>query len=129
MARTMAELPAGCRITDYISLGVIAKTFPATQVHENLARCGRASRRQRDLPAHMVVYYVIALALYVQASCREALRGLLEGVAWLQGPDRPARGREKSGISRARTRVGVEPLRGPHAPKLEKHGAADRPAG
>jgi len=28
MARTMASLPAGSRITDYISLGVIAKTFP-----------------------------------------------------------------------------------------------------
>jgi hypothetical protein len=29
MARTVASLPAGSRITDYISLGVIAKFFPA----------------------------------------------------------------------------------------------------
>lgn len=29
MARTAADLPAGSRITDYISLGVIAKYFPA----------------------------------------------------------------------------------------------------
>lgn len=28
MARTLAELPKGARITDYISLGVLAKTFP-----------------------------------------------------------------------------------------------------
>ena len=28
MARTVAALPAGSRITDYISLGVIAKFFP-----------------------------------------------------------------------------------------------------
>jgi hypothetical protein len=28
MARTVAALPAGSRITDYISLGVIAKAFP-----------------------------------------------------------------------------------------------------
>jgi len=27
MARTVAELPGGTRITDYISLGVVAKTF------------------------------------------------------------------------------------------------------
>ena len=27
MARTVAALPAGSRITDYISLGVVAKTF------------------------------------------------------------------------------------------------------
>ena len=125
MARTLTELPAGARMTDYISLGVIAKTFPVTQVREILDRCGRASRRQRDLPAHVVVYYVIALALYMQASCREVLRCLLEGVAWLQGPDRAVRVAGKSGISQARRRVGVEPLRELHAavvrPLAEPH--------
>lgn len=34
MARTVASLPAGSRITDYISLGVIAKFFPSEKVHE-----------------------------------------------------------------------------------------------
>jgi hypothetical protein len=42
---------------------------------------GKASQRQRDLPAHVVVYYVIALALFTQVSCREVLRCLLEGLA------------------------------------------------
>ncbi len=32
MARTVAALPAGSRITDYISLGVIAKFFPREKV-------------------------------------------------------------------------------------------------
>ncbi len=32
MARTRRELPAGSRITDYISLGVIAKFFPAEKI-------------------------------------------------------------------------------------------------
>ena len=32
MARTIAELPKGSRITDYISLGVVAKTFPVATV-------------------------------------------------------------------------------------------------
>ena len=32
MARTLATLPAGSRITDYISLGVIARFFPAEKV-------------------------------------------------------------------------------------------------
>ena len=31
MARRLAKLPKGSRISDYISLGVIAKTFPARQ--------------------------------------------------------------------------------------------------
>jgi hypothetical protein len=32
MPRTVAELPSGSRITDYISLGVLAKTFPSGKV-------------------------------------------------------------------------------------------------
>ena len=35
MARTIAELPAGSRITDFISLGVIAKFFPVEKVRES----------------------------------------------------------------------------------------------
>ena len=62
MARTIAALPAGTRITDYISLGVITKTFPMKKVRAILAATEKASERQRDLPAHVVVYYVIALA-------------------------------------------------------------------
>jgi hypothetical protein len=78
MARTVAELPAGSRITDYISLGVLTKTFPLEKVKAVLAATGKESQRQRDLPAHVVVYYVIALTLYMQVSYREVLRCLLE---------------------------------------------------
>ncbi|HEY6345096.1 MAG TPA: transposase domain-containing protein [Bryobacteraceae bacterium] len=74
MARTLAQLPAGSRITDYISLGVIAKFFPAEKIHAVLEETKRASVRERDLPAHVVVYYVIALALYMQSSYREVLQ-------------------------------------------------------
>ena len=70
MARRLAELPKGARISDYISLGVIAKTFPADKIEAVLAATGKTSVRQRELPAHVVVYYVIALALYMQSSCR-----------------------------------------------------------
>lgn len=70
MARTTAGLPAGSRITDFISLGVLAKTFPAAKVQEVLASCGKSGVRRRDLPAHVVVYYVIALGLYMNCSCR-----------------------------------------------------------
>ena len=77
MARTVAALPAGSRITDYISLGVIARTFPAERVRQVLAETGRASERERDLPAQVMVYYAIALALYMGSSTREVLRCLL----------------------------------------------------
>jgi hypothetical protein len=111
MARTLAELPAGSRITDYISLGVIARFFPVQKIHEVLEETKRASVRERDLPAHVVVYYVIALALYMRSSYREVLRCLLEGVQWLLDPSSKVKVAGKSGISQARSRLGAEPLK------------------
>jgi hypothetical protein len=111
MARTKAELPAGSRITDYISLGVIAKFFPLEKIREVLEQTNRASARERDLPAHVVVYYVIAMALYMRSSYREVLRCLLEGVRWLMGPTAQVKVAGKSGISQARSRMGAEPLK------------------
>lgn len=111
MARTVAALPAGSRITDYISLGVIAKFFPIEKIREILEQTKRASVRERDLPAHIVVYYVIALALYMRSSYREVLRCLLEGVQWLLDPSARIKVAGKSGISQARSRLGVEPLK------------------
>lgn len=114
MARTLAALPAGSRITDYISLGVIAKAFPLTSIRSALAKTEKASVRQRDLPAHVVVYYVIALALFMQSSYREVLRCLLEGIQWLRDPSANIKVAGKSGISQARTRLSWEPLRQLH---------------
>jgi hypothetical protein len=62
----------------------------------------------------VVVYYVIALALYMQSSTREVLRCLLEGVQWLRGPSATVKVAGKSGISKARTRVGWQPLQQLH---------------
>lgn len=111
MARSTAVLPAGQRITDYISLGVIAKYFPRSVIDDVLRRTQRESVRERDLPAHVVVYYVIALALYMQSSYREVLRCLLEGLHWLADPSLAPRVAGKSGISQARSRLGAEPIR------------------
>jgi len=111
MARTLATLPAGSRITDYISLGVVARFFPVEKVREVLKETGRASVRQRDLPAHVVIYYVIALALYMRSSYREVLRCLLEGLQWLLDPSVQVKVAGKSGISQARSRLGAEPVK------------------
>src|SRR5689334_1042335 len=110
MARVPASLPAGIRLTDHISLGVIARTFPIDEVRRVLAETGRASERERDLPAHVMVYYAVALALHTTASTREVLRCLLEGLRWLWGAE-AVRVAGKSGISQARSRLGEAPLR------------------
>ncbi len=110
MARVPAGLPAGIRVSDHISLGVIAGTFPPGVVRQVLAETGKASERERDLPAHVMVYYAIALALYTTAGTREVLRCLLEGLRWLWGAE-AVRVAGKSGISQARSRLGEAPLR------------------
>ena len=51
MPRTAAALPAGTRLTDFVSLGVLTVRFPIATVHAVLARTGRASERERALPA------------------------------------------------------------------------------
>ncbi len=103
-------LPAGVRVSDHISLGVIARAFPPDRVQQVLAETGKASERERDLPAQVMVYYAIAMALYMASSTREVLRCLLEGLRWLWGAD-AVKVAGKSGISQARSRLGEAPLR------------------
>jgi len=109
MARTVAALPKGTRISDHVTLGVLTTTVPAALIDAVLADTGRGSLRQRRLPARLVVYYVMALALYAQASYGEVLRCLLEGVRWLclGGVLEVA---TKSSITKARRRLGPAPL-------------------
>jgi Insertion element 4 transposase N-terminal/Transposase DDE domain len=127
MARTLAELPKGTRVTDYMSLGVLTKTFPLRQVKAVLAAQGRASHRQRELPAHVVVYYVIALALFMQVSYREVLRCLLEGLVWLLGPGQAVKITGKSGISQARSRLGWEVMQQLHDEVVKPLAGKDTP--
>src|SRR5881275_2771697 len=131
MARAPAGLPAGIRVGDHLSLGVIAEAFPIGEVRRVLAETGRASERERDLPAHVMVYYAIAPALHTSAGTREGLRWLPEGLGWLPEGLRwlpeglrwlpeglrwlwgaeAVRVAGRSGISQARTRLGEAPPR------------------
>jgi hypothetical protein len=80
MARTVGELPKGTRITDYVSLGVIAQTFPLTAVRSVRATTAKARIRQRDPPAQVVVYSVIVLAPYRRSSSHNRCRS--KGQSW-----------------------------------------------
>ena len=111
MARTMAGLPAGTRVSDCLGLGVVTKTFPLPLIRRRLTETDRTSERERELPTHVIVYYVMGLALYMQVSYREVLRALLEGRRWLAGPDATSHPANSSGIAQARTRLGAAPVR------------------
>lgn len=111
MARTSKLRHEGDRVNDLINIGVLTKQFPLGEIKSVLEETGRSSRRQRDLPAHVMVYYVITMALYRQEGMREVLRILLEGLRTILGLGIRLQAAGKSGISQARSRLGEEPLR------------------
>jgi hypothetical protein len=100
------------RLSDHISIGVLTRTYPPAMVDAAVASAGRQERRHRLLPARVVVYYVMAMALFSHAAYEEVMRSLVEGLAWSR------RWRSttwtvptKAAIFQARVRLGVEPLR------------------
>jgi hypothetical protein len=70
------------RLTDRISIGVLTRTIPRELVDEVLAETGRREKRSRRLPAHVVVYFVIAMAIFWDGY-EEALRKLVNGLSFL----------------------------------------------
>ena len=111
MTRPPARLPDGPRISDLVTLGVLTTTVPAALINAVLVATQRQSQRHRQLPAPLVMYYVMALALSAQASYGEVLRCLLEGVRWLRLGGLDAMGATKSAITHARIRLGGTPMR------------------
>src|SRR3954451_21789626 len=127
MARTPGCLPNGTRLSDHVTLGVLTATVPAALIEAVLAETGRQSRRQQRLPARLVVHYVMALALYAQASYGEVLRCLLEGVRWLRLRGADVTLADKSAVTKARARLGAEPLKALFARVAGPLAAADTP--
>ena len=111
MPRVKAELPGGVRISDLMTVMVLARVFPTTRVKAILAETGKESIRERRLPATLMVYYVMALALYMQTSYQEILRCVFEAFNWFArlGKQAPIAG--KSAIAQARERLGEAPLK------------------
>ncbi len=100
------------RLSDHVALGVLTRTFPPALVDAVLAETGRAEQRTRLLPARLVVYYVMAMALFSSASYEEVMRNLTEGLAWADDWRRESPVPSKSAIFQARARLGVPPLEG-----------------
>jgi hypothetical protein len=98
------------RLTDHISVGVLTRVFPPELVDGVVAEAGRRERRSRLLPARVVVYYVLALALFAEGSYEEVMRQLVEGLAWESGWRQAWEVPTKVAIYKARERLGREPL-------------------
>src|SRR3984957_341755 len=108
---TQTGVVAGGSLTDWISLGVLASAVPRDAVDEAVAVTGKGAQRAGGkLPPHVVVYLVMALALFAGEDYEEVaarLAGTLRGWgAWEDGWEVPTSG----GVTQARQRLGAEPM-------------------
>ncbi|QIZ36486.1 IS4 family transposase [Saccharopolyspora sp. ASAGF58] len=102
---------AGARLTDLVSLGVLASSVPRDVVDEVIVAAGRqAKRSDGKLPPHVMVYFVMAMALFATEDYEEVAARLTDTLAawgcWDQQWSLPTSG----GITQARQRLGAEPL-------------------
>lgn len=101
---------AGGRLTDRIGVGVLTRVVPRDLVNEVLAETRRREKRSRLLPAHVVVYFVMAMAVF-RDGYEEVMRRLTGGLqfmrAWSQDWSVPTTG----AISQARERLGEAPVK------------------
>lgn len=99
------------RLTDRIGIGVLTRLVSRELVAEVIAQTGKREQRSRLLPARVVVYFVLALALFYRDSYEEVMRKLVQGLTsigvWKTDWNVPT----TSALSQARQRLGVEPMR------------------
>jgi hypothetical protein len=107
-----ARVVAGGRLTDHISLGVLASSVPRDAVDAAVAAAGRQAKRSDGrLPPHVMVYFAMALALFADDDYEEVAVRLTETLSvwgcWDSRWEAPTSG----GITQARQRLGYEPVR------------------
>ena len=103
----------GGRLTDWISLGVLASWVPADAIDDAVAATGKNERRRGGkLPPRVVAYLVMGLALFADEDYEEVAARLAGTFADWDGWEESWGGVPTSGgITQARQRLGPEPLK------------------
>src|ERR1035438_2304221 len=98
------------RLEDRISVGVLARAFPRQAVEEAIDAAGAREQRNRMLPAWLTVYFVLALALFMDMGAGRGMRRLAGTLAWAAEGITVTIPSEEA-LSNARARLGAGPLR------------------
>ena len=98
-------------LTDWISLGVLASSVPRDVVDDAVEAAGKGARRAGGkLPPHVMVYFVMALALFADDDYEEVAARLAETLRGWGGWERDWEVPTSGGITQARQRLGPEPM-------------------
>jgi len=103
--------PVQERLSDRIAIGVLTSTFPPELIDRVVAEAGRTQQRERLLPARVVVWLVLAMALFSGQAYEEVARLLAGGLGWARRWQQWWRVPSTPAIAKARARLGAEPLR------------------
>lgn len=98
------------RLSDLISVGLLTRVFPADVVDGVIAEAGRTQQRSRLLPARVMAYYAIAMALNSDGSYEDVYADLTDGLSWASGWEESLPTPSKSAIFQARVRLGAAPV-------------------
>ena len=104
------KAPVVERLSDRIAIGVLTSTYPSALVDQVVAEAGRREERQRLLPARVVVWLVLAMALFSGQAYEEVARLLAGGLGWARRWRQWWRVPSTPAIVKARARLGPEPL-------------------
>ena len=107
---SQAAVVAGGRLTDRMGIGVLTRLVPRDLVDEILAETGRREKRSRLLPAHVVVYFVMAMAVF-RDGYEEVMRRLTGGLLFMRAWQHEWAVPTTGAISQARDRLGEAPLK------------------
>ena len=99
------------RLSDLVSVGLLTRVFPPGLVDEVIAGVGRTEQRRRSLPARVVAYFAMGMALYSDGSYEDVFAQLTDGLSWASRWRESFVAPSKSAIFQARARLGFEPVR------------------
>ena len=97
-------------MSDLVSVGLLTKVFPPELVDEVVAAAGRKERRHRSLPARVMTYFAVGMALHSEGSYEDVLGLMTDGLSWAVAGGEPVRLPSKSAIFQARDRLGAAPV-------------------
>jgi hypothetical protein len=100
------------RCADQISLGVLASSVPRDVIDDAVAAAGKqAKRSDGKLPPHVMAYFAMAMALFADEDYEEVAARLAGALSAWKCWDPRWEAPTSGGITRARKRLGFEPLR------------------
>lgn len=102
---------SGRRLSDLVSVGLLTRVFPPDVVDAVISDAGRTERRNRSLPARVMAYFSIGMALHSEGSYEDVFEQLTDGLSWSSGWSESWVPPSKSAIFQARSRLGFEPVR------------------